>query len=60
MAIKIEKSVIEGVYWVHTTEDDTDRMYGAFSTYKEASDFIENTLGVLYEHGVEEKTPCDI
>ena len=60
MAIKIEKSVIEGVYWVHSTEGGTNKMYGAFSTYKEASDFIENTLGVLYEHGVEENAPCDI
>ena len=35
MSVKIEKSVIEGVYWVHATEDGKDNMYGTFHTYKE-------------------------
>jgi len=60
MSIKIEKSVVEGIYWVHSTEGGTDKMYGAFSTYKEATDFIEDTLGLLYEHGVEEMEQSDV
>lgn len=45
---------IDGKYYVTdsvmTTPPCVDR-YGPFKTYKEATNFMEEQIGVLYEHG---------
>jgi hypothetical protein len=45
MNFSIEK--IEGEYYV----SDNGDMYGPFPQYKEATDFMEEQIGLLYEHG---------
>ena len=52
MNFNIEK--IDGSYYVTdsvmTNPPCVDR-YGPFDTYKEATDFMEEQIGLLYEHG---------
>ena len=38
---------IDGVYYV----SDSGEMYGPFEKYKEATVFMEEQIGLLYEHG---------
>jgi hypothetical protein len=45
MNFTVEK--IEGEYYV----SDNGDMYGPFNTYKEATNFMEEQIGLLYEHG---------
>ena len=33
------------------TTPPCEDMYGPFSTYKEATNFMEEQIGLLYEHG---------
>jgi len=48
-SIKTKRSAItmKKVYYVSDSED----MYGPFDKYKEATDFMEEQIGLLYEHG---------
>ena len=45
MNFEIKKT--EGAYYV----SDSGDMYGPFETYKEATDFMQDQIGLLYEHG---------
>ena len=45
MNFEIKK--LEGTYYV----SDNGDMYGPFETYKEATKFMEEQIGLLYEHG---------
>ena len=46
MNFRIEK--IKDVYYLSVPPYD---MYGPFDKYKEATDFMENDISILYEHG---------
>ena len=48
-SIKTKRSAItmKKAYYVNDSED----AYGPFDTYKEATDFMEEQIGLLYEHG---------